>query len=183
MADLSYYFALSLDGYIARLDGSVDWLDQFSGSLNSPYDCEPFVETVTALITGRKTFEVSLTLGPWDFGGRPAYLYTRNPDFTTDEPTVTVVHQDIPAHVRRLKQEKEGRIWLLGGGELAACLLDEGLIDELVLTIMPVTIGSGIPWMATAGPDCSWDLAGHFTSASGMVQLVYRKKLEARSDP
>ena len=173
-ACISYYFALSLDGFIARPDGRVDWLDPWFHTMGTAYDFGPYLETVTAIVTGRKTFEDAQSLGPWEFGGRPTHVFTRDPSFRTDVENVRVETGALAPEVRSLKEKGEGRLWLIGGGLLARELLAERLVDELVLNVIPVTIGEGIPWLGHHDHDSGWALAESYIASNGIVQLIYR---------
>ena len=117
MARTSYYCARSLDGFIARpQEDQVDWLEPFYGNLGTPYDYERYLETVSAVVIGRKSLEVALKLGPLPVDGRPTFVYTRNPAYRPGADEVTVVADDVPGHIHRMKQEHEGRVWVFGGG-------------------------------------------------------------------
>ena len=175
MGKLSYFFAVSLDGYIARSDDRVDWLDPYTGEIDSPYGFEPYMASVSTLVSGRKTFEASLKLGPWHFGDRQTYVYTTDASFETDVERVAVVSDDAMGHIRELRATVEGRIWLLGGGLLAANAVDAGLLDEIILTVMPVTIGDGIPWLGNTALDRTWKSVAQYTGKDGVVQLAYER--------
>ncbi len=173
MGKTSYYFAVSLDGYIARPEeGRVDWLDPFFEPLGTPYDFEPFMETVDAIVMGRKTYEIGRSLGPLPLGGKPGFVYSRQESYEISG-AVRLVTADVAGHVRELKSKHQRRIWVLGGGILAAFLLEEGLLDEVILTIVPVTIGGGIRWLGASGTDAAWHLEDHFVAKNGVAQLVY----------
>lgn len=174
MAKTSYYFALSLDGYIARSDGRVDWLDSYFGDYDTPYDFKNYMKTVSAVVMGRKTFEKCLELGPLPVGGNPAFVYTQDLTYQTDLSGVTVIHHDVAQHIQQLREKETERIWVLGGGVLAAFMLEHGLLDEIVMSVVPVTIGSGIPWLTSFNKDQAWNLAEHYVLPNGMVQLIYR---------
>ncbi len=175
MGTTSYYFAVSLDGYIARRDeGQVDWLEPFYAPLGSPYDFEPYIESVAVTVMGRKTYEVARTLGPLPLGGKPGFVYSRQEGLKVDDD-VKLVTKDVVGHVRSLRAEHEGRIWVLGGGVLASFLLENGLLDEVIMTRVPVTIGDGIRWLGASGVDASWRLEDHFIADNGVVQLAYAK--------
>lgn len=169
---MSYYFAVSMDGYMARQDGRVDWLDPFHGVPGSPYDFEPYMATVAAVVMGRKTYDVGRALGPLPLRGRPGFVYTRQPELDVIDG-VTAVTDDIAEHLRALRSDHDGRIWVLGGGMLATFLLENNLLDEIIMTRVPVTIGDGLSWVAPTSVDTVWQLDGHFVSDNGIVQLAY----------
>ena len=176
MGTFSYYLAISLDGFLARKDGSVDWLDPFFAKLDSPYDYEAYYETVDALILGRKTFEACITLGKgeYPYPGKPAWVITRNSAYEVTQEGVQLMTGNLRTSISKIIDEYKGRVWLVGGGELAGQLIDEGLIDEIVLTVAPVILGQGLPWAAMVDNETSWQLAETYRADNGLVQLVYR---------
>lgn len=179
MGFLSYYLAISLDGFLAREDGSVDWLDPYFAQLDSPYDFEPYYESVEALVMGRATFEACMSLGGGSYpyqGNKPAWVITSNPDYRTNVAGVgTLVPKD-PSELVEIVATTKGRVWLVGGGVTAGWLIEHSLIDELVLTIIPVTLGKGIPWLRSGSVDRNWQYKEIHHGTNGVVQLVYGRR-------
>ncbi|HET8616413.1 MAG TPA: dihydrofolate reductase family protein [Actinomycetales bacterium] len=145
-----YFVAASLDGYIADDDDGLSWLLQFEG-VDEADDANPydhFIADVGALAMGATTYEwiQRHDEGPWPYEQRPTWVFTHRElqpidgavlEFTADE--VTTVHE-------RMRAEAGGKnIWVVGGGDLAGQFADAGLLDELWLTLAPVTLGSGAP--------------------------------------
>ncbi|MFB9329075.1 dihydrofolate reductase family protein [Paenibacillus aurantiacus] len=136
------YIAMSLDGYIAREDGSVDWLEAVEGDGDNGYGA--FYEGVGSLIMGRATYDICLQLSEqWMYAGKPCYVYSRTPrpsgelvEFTSESPDRLT---------ERLQQTSQGHIWLMGGGEIVRMFLERDLIDEMQLAIIPTVLGRGIP--------------------------------------
>jgi dihydrofolate reductase len=176
MAKISYSFAVSLDGFIARNNGDVDWLTPYFGPMDSPYEHENYYKSVTAVIMGRKTYEKALSFGAYPYKGKPGLVVTRNSDYKITEPGVEPITNHLSSQISNLKKSTEGTIWLVGGGELATHFLENSLLDELVLSVIPVTIGTGIRWIGTTDLQNAWALVGHYTSDKGIVQLVYSRK-------
>ena len=178
MGNLSYYFATSLDGFIARENGDVDWLDAFQMQLNTPYDYDMYYSSVSALIFGRKTWEfVQNYEGKYPYPGKPVILFTRIDNYqpSIKIPQIEIHHEVLPSHISSLKQKYPNRIWLVGGGKLAASMIAYDLIDELVLTIIPNILGNGIPWISHTLGESQWKLKDNFSSSSGIMQLVYER--------
>jgi dihydrofolate reductase len=176
MNQVTYYLAVSLDGYLAREDGRVDWLDPFHHPLDTPYDYQPFYQSVSALIMGRKTFESVLSFGDYCYPGKPALVFSRRDNLKVEQPEVTLVQEDLGSAVRALRETTKRRIWLVGGGEIASQLAEKMLLDEIVLTVIPVTLGSGIPWLPRHRLENSWELCEHYVAKNSVVQLIYRRK-------
>ena len=147
MAKTSYYVAISLDGFLAREDGAVDWLSNYTEPLETPYDYEPFYQTVSALVMGRKTYDTVLSFGEYPYKGKPGLVISKNADFKVNEPGVELASSDWKEKLETLKSSAKDRVWLVGGGEVASLFVNENLLDEIILTIIPETIGTGIQWL------------------------------------
>ncbi len=151
MRKVTLGLATSLDNYIARAEGGVDWLrwNKEVADISAK-----FMKTVDALLIGRKTYEVMLASGYASYPGAMNYVFSRtkrNAAALTkhlkeqSNPNVKLVTSDAAKFVQQLKSEKGKGIALYGGGELAKSLFEADLIDEIVLNIHPVILGSGIP--------------------------------------
>jgi dihydrofolate reductase len=161
------YVANSLDGYIAREDGSVDWLfDPYA------HGYEFFYEDVDTVVMGRKTYDQALSFEEAPYSSKRAIIFSRTAkpspyeglEFTTEAPE---------AVVRRLKEEDGGMIWLVGGREISELLIANELVDELIVSIHPKILISGIPLVASK--ECAVDLklVTYEVFKSGLVQLRY----------
>lgn len=136
------YIATSLDGYIASSDGSIDWLVKYDSSI-SGYD--EFISTVDTVVMGYTTYRQlseELSVGEWPYEGLEVYVVSSRDHENRKE--VTFVKDPIKL-VEELKRKDGKTIWIVGGAKLAHRLFEKGLIDELVLTIVPESIGRGIP--------------------------------------
>ncbi|MDH3493833.1 MAG: dihydrofolate reductase family protein [Acidobacteriota bacterium] len=171
---LIYFLAASLDGYIARIDGSVDWLK--TDDLEEAGDeLKEFAASVDTVLFGRKTWEKGLELDPSGagFAGYENYVFSRTAR-ESDIPNVIFVNSDPAGFVRQLKEEEGKNIWLMGGGELAAALLDDGLIDEIVVSIQPVILGKGIPMFDNPDEFVAFESADVKKRKSGSIEVTYR---------
>lgn len=134
---------VSLDGYIARKDGSVDWL-----STDWEYDWNSFMSTIDTVVMGRRSWEKMLEMTGGiesnPYKGLDTFVFSRTVRHEGIDG-VTFVEDEIGPFVRDLKARGGKRIWLSGGGELAGAFLEADLVDEIYLGITPVLIGSGIP--------------------------------------
>jgi dihydrofolate reductase len=169
------YIAASLDGYIARTDGSVDWLPApvIGGE---DYGYAAFLETVDTLVMGRKSYEQMLTFGPWPYGDRRCVVFSGTRGGQRDAHA-EFVDGDIAACVRELKEGNgDGGIWIVGGGEVVAACLAGEVVDEIILTTVPVLLGEGIRLF----PETTWStrlrLEGVQSFADGLVQQTYAVK-------
>ncbi len=148
---VTIHMAASLDGFIARKDGSVDWLetsDHFeAGDTMSPEFVVEFLKTIDCYVMGSRTYETALNfeakgLG-WSYGDKPTFVLTRR-ELRKTRDTVEFYSGDLEHLVNEKLKPNFGSIWFVGGGELSGECLRLGLADEVRYSIMPVLIGNGI---------------------------------------
>lgn len=184
MRKVKYSVANSLDDFIARQDGAVDWL-----FMDGDYGMREFFASIDTVLLGRKTYEFALSHSPkprksrskkgkgqrasgW---GMKSYVFSRTMKKAADEG-VSIISENAGEFVRNLKAEAGKDIWLMGGGELARSLFAENLVDEISLAIHPVLLGSGIPLFPDIGKQIDLELIDCKTHKNGVVQVAYRVK-------
>jgi dihydrofolate reductase len=172
----SVYIAASLDGFIARRDGSLDWLDDANAIVPDGEDCgfQAFMDTVGALIMGRKTYEQVVSFGQWPYGGTPVVVLSRNPiSFPSSVPD-SVTHSSEPPRVllERLTRQGVGHVYVDGGKTIQG-FLAEGLIDHITLTTIPVILGDGIPLFTSVHKDIKLTHMRTNVFDFGFVQTTY----------
>lgn len=167
MRRVLYSVACSLDGYIARLDHSVDWLPE-----GGDYGLEAFFATVDTALIGRKTHDFMVKHGQFSMPGLENYVFSRNPA-PPSYPGVHWVSTDAEALVRKLKEQSGKDIWLIGGSDLAQTLFHARLIDEVSLTIIPVLLGDGIPLFPKIKFDTPLNLIEQKAYPDGVLTLRY----------
>ena len=165
------YVATSADGFIARLDGSVDWLDRPRPKGN--YGMGAFYRSIDTCVLGRKTYDVSVKFGMADgYAGKKNYVFSRTVSKAAS-PKVSVVSEDVHVFSERLRCEKGKAIWLVGGAELVAAFLDSGQVDEFIIHVIPKMIGEGIPLVAARHRDLGLKLLATKSFPDGVVKLHY----------
>ena len=172
MRKIIYAAGTSLDGYIARPDGSVDFLHLKP----SNYSMGPFFKTIDVGLMGRKTYEagVRMNKGKFESFGLRCYVFSRS--LLEGERGGAVFVGEEPKRVAEELRKKQGKdIWLAGGGELAREFLREDLVDELYLGIVPVLIGEGIPLFAPGFPQREFTLTESKTYSGGLITLKYER--------
>ncbi|MDH4609878.1 dihydrofolate reductase family protein [Pseudomonas sp. BN102] len=171
-AALIYYVAASLDGYIARPDGRVDWLKPIEEA-GDDHGYQAFYDSIDGLLMGRVTYETILAFGgAWPYSGKPCTVLTRG-DPPRAAAEVQISH-DTPAQaIDQLAAAGCRRIWLVGGGSLAGTCYSAGLLDELVVSFIPHLLGAGIPMFAT-GLERRLQLREQRSFPTGVVQLHYQ---------
>ncbi|AIC15427.1 dihydrofolate reductase family protein [Nitrososphaera viennensis] len=161
------FIAPSLDCYIARSDGSVDWL-----FTDGDYGYAKFYDSIDTVIMGRETYETVLKLEEHPYKDKKCYVFTRNPgekyrnvEFVSDVVGVT----------ESLVRSTEGKdIWLEGGGEINSILLDAGLIHEIIVSVHPIILGSGIPMFNNGIKQADMKLVDLVRYDNGLVQMHYQ---------
>lgn len=142
----SVFIATSLDGFIARSDGSIDWLEHANRAVPEGEDCgyAAFITSVDTLVMGRRTFELALTFPKWPYESTPVVVLSRNRVLVPPalSRSVSASNESVQALVSRLSSEGAGHLYI-DGGQTIQGFLTEQLIDEITITVVPVLIGSG----------------------------------------
>jgi len=147
MREVTYGGAVSLDGFLAGVDGAIDWL-HFSKDVQQAM--AEYWRGVDTILMGRKTWEFAASQGNWPGRATRTVVFSRTLREIPDSQ-VELVKEDAAEFVQNLKQQPGGEICLMGGGELARSLLADGLVDRVRLNIHPVLLGAGIPAFRDAG--------------------------------
>lgn len=172
MSAVILYIAASLDGYIADSQGGVSWLEPFEQA-GEDYGYEAFTRRLDALIMGRKTYEQVLTFGAWPYEGMKTYVVSHRPVQPPAGHHVESYGGSLPALVRKLKDRSQKDIWLVGGSQIVDVFRRDDLIDQLVLTLIPVMLGNGIPLFVEGAAPRSLTLTAVHDYPNGVVQLDY----------
>ena len=162
---------ISLDGYIARPDGAVDFL-----FMPKDYSMGPFFATIVTALMGRKTYDVAVKMGGGGFSGSAMKNYV----FSHSQPPgerggVIFVNESPKTFLGHLREQPGKNIWLMGGGELARDFLKDDLVDELYIGIVPTLIGEGIPLFPSGFPQRAFSLIENKTFSKGLVALKYQR--------
>ena len=179
---IQYYLAQSLDGYLAETDGSLDWLTSYGGETEAEVSSvtegsyDRFFAGVGALVMGSGTYGYLLDAGleRWPYPEMPSWVFTsRELDVPWEGADIRPASGDVGPVAEDAKAAAGDRnVWLVGGGELASQFAEAGLLDELLVTIVPVVLGDGIPTFAHRHVE-PMKLTGTQAFASGMVELRY----------
>ncbi|MFK8396895.1 dihydrofolate reductase family protein [Pseudomonas sp. BGr12] len=176
---LIYYVAASLDGYIARPDGSVDWLEGY-GNEADDHGYNAFYAGIDGLLMGRATYLFCLNQGQWPYPDKPALVMTRSNHLPKAAPQVELEHYTPVDALASLEARGCERIWLVGGGSLAGNFLAGGLLDEVIVSIIPHLLGAGIP-LFSIGLEQRLQLLEQRSFPSGIVQMRYQVLKETPS--
>jgi dihydrofolate reductase len=177
---VTIHMAASLDGFIARKDGRVDWLeisDEFAGGETlDPGFVEAFLKTIDCYVMGSRTYETALNfeakgLG-WSYGDKPTFVLTSR-ELPRIRDTVEFYSGDLAQFVNERLRPTFRSIWFVGGGMVSGECLRLGLADEVYYSILPVLIGEGISFFEKLDKDVALHLAEVKAYKSGTVELRY----------
>ena len=140
---LVLYIAISLDGYIATEDDSLEWLFKIEGEGDNGYS--EFYNTVDTILIGRRTYDwiIEKEKGEFPYKNKKCYVFSKSEN--DDNENVEFISQDVAEFTNKIKRLDGGNIWLVGGGDLLHSFIKEKLVDEFIITIAPILIGHGIP--------------------------------------
>ena len=168
-SDVVASLAVTLDGYVCRTDGSVDYLENYP---IEEFDFDSFVDGIGALIMGSTSYVQTVEWG-WTWGDRPTMVLTTRSDLPVpDGADIRFVAMPTAAAIRSFSVETPKRLWVFGGGKVVTDGLRGGAVDTLDITVMPLALGSGIPLFVDAY-DGPMRLVETVPYANGAIRLVY----------
>ena len=176
MRKIIVLIATSADGFIARKDGAVDWLDRPSTA--SDYGMGNFFKSIDTILWGRKTYDMILKFQKEGKAVPDMFSGTRNYAFSRKPPKKVIdgfefVKEPIKKFAKRLRSQKGKNIWMMGGAGIIGSFLDEGAIDEFIISVIPTLIGEGIPLIAPRHRTVPLKLLSVKKFSDGVVRLHY----------
>ncbi|MBY0466770.1 MAG: dihydrofolate reductase family protein [Burkholderiales bacterium] len=179
----SVYIATSLDGFIARKDGSIDWLMAANATVPAGEDCgyAAFMRTVDVLIMGRHTYEQVAGFEPWPYEGKRVVVLSSKEIAFRQGPSIQLERSAETPHDLLKRMSAEGcKHAYIDGGKVIQSFLSNGLIDKLTITVIPVLIGEGRPLFASVPNDTKLTLAQSKAYDFGFVQTTYMARTDAK---
>ena len=174
MKTIKLYIATSIDRYIARNDGDLDWLMKYPINFETNYGYDDFYKSVDTAIMGGRTYRDILNMDvTWPYKDKETYVITRNP--VGAKESIHFITEDVIENISNLRNKNGKDIWLVGGGKITALLLNENMVDEMIITVIPVVLGSGIALFPDNSKESHWELQGCESYKNGVVQMVYKK--------
>lgn len=174
MRKLKLYIALSLNGKIATLDGSVDWLESIPNPDKIDYGYHEFYQTIDTTIQGNNTYKQIISWGiDFPYADKKNYVFTNQQELSNTEHVefISTNHIDF---VQQLKRGKGKDIWLIGGGQLNTMFINNKLIDEIQLFIMPIILSDGIELFEAIPTETRLNLIETKPYPTGAVELKYK---------
>lgn len=179
LAKVSVFIATSFDGFIARKDGSIDWLEKANSTVPAGEDCgyQAFFDSTDTLVMGRKTFETVLSFEQWPYGNKRVVVLSTQlkaiPSHLTQ--TVSVMSASPAKLIETLSLQGSQHIYLDGGRAIQSFLADN-LVDEITVTTIPVLLGEGTSLFGQLKKDIDLEHIKTLTYSNGFVQSTYRLK-------
>jgi dihydrofolate reductase len=169
MRKLVLSVAVSLDSFIEGPNGEYDWC-----IIDPEFNWPEFFNRFDTVFVGRKTYEMSLAMGghPPGFPKFNEYVFSTTLDKVRDESIL--IKENIKAEVEKIKNERGKDIWLFGGASLTTSLMNLGLVDELLLAVHPIILGSGKPLFKNISGRINLELIDSKSYSSGLLSLTYR---------
>ena len=169
---VTVFVGASVDGFIARSNHDLDWLPEGGGE---PHGYEEFMATVDALVIGRKTFEKVLTFDPWPYGSKRVVVLSSNPiDFSKVSGAVVEQMSGPPSEIVAQLSASGSHNLYVDGGITIQRFLHAGLVQRLIITRVPILIGSGIPLFGSLPHDIHLTHIATRHFPSGLVQSEYQ---------
>ena len=179
MPKVTLYIAASLDGYIARSDGGIDWLAMVEVP-GEDYGYENFYSSVDAIALGSKTYELALSFEEWPYSGKSTFVFTQRA-LPCDRDDVALVIDPVETLLARLDTQGFQHLWLVGGGTLVNSFLQQDLIGDYIISTIPIILGEGIPLFPPPSPQVKLQLVSAKQYPSGLLQSHYRSAAKASS--
>jgi dihydrofolate reductase len=172
MSKVILYTAVTLDGYIADVDGSIDFLENPNYTIpDEDYGYETFLEQIDVVLMGFNTYEqVRNFEGPYPYSHKKTVVLSHDETIVKADPSVEITSLNASEVVERLQNEGK-TVWIVGGGATNAALHEKGLIDEMILTITPNTLGAGVPLFRENAGKGYWKTKEVNAYPNGLVQL------------
>lgn len=176
MSKVTLYTAVSLDGLIATKEGGIEFLDHPAYVLpEEDYGYESFLSDIDAVVMGYNSYAKILQFeGEYPYKGMDNYVLSNEEDIALATDDINVVTSDTCDLIKKLKEENKN-VWIVGGGATNAKLHECGLIDEMVLTYIPTTLGNGIPLFRENNGSAMWTTKHVQAYPNGLVQMILVK--------
>lgn len=174
MRKIKLYIAVSLNGKIAGTDGNVEWLENIPNPEKTDYGYAEFYGTIDTTIQGYNTYKQVIGWGiEFPYKGKKNYVITRRQNLA-DMEYVEFVTENHVEFIKTLKEKEDGDIWLIGGSQVNTLVINAGLLDEIIMYVMPIIIPGGIELFDAFPKETKLELLGTRSYSSGVVEINYK---------
>lgn len=175
MKKIKLYIATSIDGYIARNDGDIDWLTEYPNPQKTDYSYKDFFNSIDTIIMGGRTYRELLCMDYlWAYKDKIVYVITHTAQNTKENTHFVTEH--IIEVISQLQEENGKDIWLMGGGEMTTLFLNNDLVDEMIITTMPIILGGGISLFPDNPKESNWKAIEVKYFENGVSQTKFIKE-------
>lgn len=177
MSQITLYIATSLDGFIARKNNSLDWLYELPVEEGQDHGYGDLIAQTDVVVLGRSTYEEILGFGvDWPYADQTTYVVTSQKEYKASTENTKVLNSVDDESIDFLKSSSKKGIWLVGGGQLITEFVNQGAIDNFVLTMIPRILGDGIRLFPGNPKETKLELVSAESFNSGAVNLTYKLK-------
>lgn len=175
--EIKLFIAQTLDGYIARADGALDWLDELASPQGEDYGYANFLTTISTIIMGRNTYQQILSFGvDWPYAEQKTIIFTTNKTMEVSTPNTEISDELNTQYVQKIKDSAQGNIWIVGGGKLIQSFLAIDAIDEMIISQVPRILGQGIRLFPEGTKETPLQLVTTTNYDKGVINLKYRRR-------
>ena len=175
MRKIIIYSASSMDGYIAKEDGDIEWLENLPNPEKTDYGYSEFYDSIDTTIMGNSTYQKIKSFDiPFPYVGKKSYVLSKNTKLSDNED-VSFSSKPL-ALIEKLKNESGKNIWVVGGGKINSLLLQYDLVDKLIISYIPIILGKGIKLFADSAPAKYFVLEDIQKFENGVLNVVYSKQ-------
>ncbi len=175
MAEVIYYVGCSIDGFIADEQGGVDWLGSVETE-GEDYGYASFFDSIDALVMGSRTYEQVVGFGEWPYATKSCWVLSQRP-LAPAAPAVRITSGEPNEVLAEIDRAGHSRVWMVGGSQAAGAFLERSLMTQLVISVIPVVLGRGIPLFQGVGSIREFALERTDRFQSGVVQCRYSAKM------
>jgi dihydrofolate reductase len=180
MTKVQLFIATTIDGFIARENGSLDWLFNLPNPNQIDHGYGDFISGIDTVVLGRKTYEDILGFGiEWPYGNCTSYIVTNNSNYSVSTDNTLVLNELNKSAIELLRSKSSANIWVVGGGEIISRFLNCAEIDEMILSIIPIILGKGISLFPGEPKETEFELIRSEAFETGVVNLSYRRKVQS----
>jgi len=168
------YIAASIDGYIAKPDGNLDWLTSLPMPENGDYGYKEMLDSCDSIIMGRTTYDELLKMSPdWPYKDFSTYVLSTSKTFLPTTEQTYSINSDLKEFMHELASNRKGNTWLVGGGKVIQLFLVNNLIDRMILTTVPILLGNGIALFPSGNYHSKWSIEKLESFNTGLVNVTY----------
>ena len=177
MSAVKLFIATTIDGFIARENGSLDWLEDMPNPEGLDYGYGDFIADIDVVVMGRTTYESILGFGvDWPYANGDSFVVTSDKNYEVKTEKTEVLNRIDTKVIDEIKSISKKNIWIIGGGKLISEFLNLNLIDEMTITIIPIILGKGIKLFPNELNESKFQLLGVESFNTGIVNLRYKRK-------